>query len=161
MTRGRGVNRGVRVALLQNGETFVTKSVHPPVPVTTAIGTQASAHVQIFVDTGNNACVACPENCRRCSSLTDCTDCNPGKYGSTCENNCVPHCLECKEGRTYNPYHEVWELCTECEKGYHRNDRCYPCEEGCERCWWMPRSAVEECNRCKEGYYKDRMVPNR
>ena len=120
-----------------------------------------------YLDMENNACVTCPENCRQCTSLASCSECKPGKKGPACQQDCVPHCLECKEGpgtdgRTYNPYHEVWELCSECEKGYHRNDRCYPCEEGCkDDCWWMPRSAVEECYHCKDGYYKDRMVPNR
>ena len=114
-----------------------------------------------FLDTENNICSACPENCLKCTSLTVCSNCAEGKYGSACEHSCVPNCLECEAERTYNRYHEVWEWCSQCKKGYHRNDYCYPCEEGCSDCWWMPRSRVEECNRCKDGYYKDRMVPNR
>ena len=37
----------------------------------------------------DNACVKCPENCRRCTSLMSCLECTPEKYGSTCHHNCV------------------------------------------------------------------------
>ena len=112
-----------------------------------------------YLDTENNICMNCPDNCIVCTAASNCTRCKGGEYGSACEHSCTPHCLECTSEPEYNHYKEIYESCTRCEKGYYRWDECFPCKEGCTSCWWMKYSNVQECTGCADGYYWDRIRP--
>uniref|UniRef100_A0A8C6TYA3 Proprotein convertase subtilisin/kexin type 5b n=1 Tax=Neogobius melanostomus TaxID=47308 RepID=A0A8C6TYA3_9GOBI len=76
----------------------------------------------------SNICRRCPENCKKCTSSSICTECKPGTslQGNKCQ-------MTCDAGTYYN--------------GHRRT--CEPCHRACATC---AGTGIEACTKCAEGY---------
>lgn len=88
----------------------------------------ASCADGFFLDQDNNICRRCPENCKKCTSSSVCTECKPGT--SLQVNKCQ---MTCDAGTYYN--------------GHRRT--CEPCHRACATC---AGTGIEACTKCADGY---------
>ncbi|KAM7391946.1 hypothetical protein PAMP_022592 [Pampus punctatissimus] len=81
-----------------------------------------------YLDQDSNVCRRCPENCKKCTTSSICTECKPGMslQGNKCQMTCDP-------GTYYN--------------GHRRT--CEPCHRACATC---AGTGIEACTKCADGY---------
>ncbi|KAG8011985.1 Proprotein convertase subtilisin/kexin type 5 [Nibea albiflora] len=82
-----------------------------------------------YLDQDSNICRRCPENCKRCTISSICTECKPrmSLQGNKCQMTCDP-------GTYYN--------------GHRRT--CEPCHRACATC---AGTGIEACTKCADGYF--------
>uniref|UniRef100_A0A3B4AJU9 P/Homo B domain-containing protein n=1 Tax=Periophthalmus magnuspinnatus TaxID=409849 RepID=A0A3B4AJU9_9GOBI len=81
-----------------------------------------------YLDQDSNICRRCPENCKKCTGSSICTECKPGMslQGNRCQ-------MTCDAGTYYN--------------GHRRT--CEPCHRACATC---AGTGIEACTKCADGY---------
>uniref|UniRef100_A0A674NA07 Proprotein convertase subtilisin/kexin type 5b n=1 Tax=Takifugu rubripes TaxID=31033 RepID=A0A674NA07_TAKRU len=81
-----------------------------------------------YLDHDSNTCRRCPENCKRCTTASICTECKPGLslQGNRCQ-------LTCDLGSYYNGHRKT----------------CEACHPACATC---AGTGVEACTKCAVGY---------
>ncbi|CAJ1068427.1 proprotein convertase subtilisin/kexin type 5b isoform X1 [Xyrichtys novacula] len=88
----------------------------------------ATCAESFYLDHDSNICRRCPENCKKCTTSSVCTECRPGM--SLQANKCQ---MTCDPGSYYN--------------GHRRT--CEPCHRACATC---AGTGIEACTKCAEGY---------
>ena len=91
-------------------------------------------------------CDPCPEDCKKCDSLTVCTECIPHKYGTICESNCSETCEE--------QQCEITGYC-DCIPKYY-GDKCDIACEGC-----TDNGCDDEKGNCIDYYCADKFYDPR
>ncbi|KAJ0067867.1 hypothetical protein NL108_011448, partial [Boleophthalmus pectinirostris] len=88
----------------------------------------ASCADGFYLDHDSNICRRCPENCKKCTGSSVCTECKPGMslQGNRCQ-------MTCDAGTYYN--------------GHRRT--CEPCHRACATC---AGTGIEACTKCADGY---------
>ncbi|XP_060592351.1 scavenger receptor class F member 1-like [Ruditapes philippinarum] len=97
----------------------------------------------------------CPQNCNRCISETNCTECKTGFFGNVCEFNCSRGCYLDKCSKSNGTcYQEKCKPnfdginCTTCSPRFHGTYCQLPCPESCVAC-----SRNTSCDDCQHGYW--------
>lgn len=75
-------------------------------------------------------CLNCTVGCAACKSFANCTECDPGKYGTQCSDRCPSNCYECLGLNNCTKCKDGWsgELCS-CS---HNCTRDGPVSEWCD-----------------------------
>ena len=88
-------------------------------------------------------CNICHSHCTRCSSTENCTTCDIGYYGSSCQFDCPSSCRNqmCDKDNGY---------CLDgCDVGFFQDENnCVACPDRCSSCF-----DITTCDACKTGYW--------
>ncbi|KAL3854572.1 hypothetical protein ACJMK2_013836 [Sinanodonta woodiana] len=95
-----------------------------------------------FLENGS-VCLNCPENCVSCAGRDNCTECQSGKYGPTCQMSCPSNCVTCTSS----------SQCHECVP--HRHGNLYQCNSKCRNIKRIsPNNISQQCETgevCQKG----------
>ena len=105
---------------------------------TTGACTEGCEDPEKFYPKSKGGCERCPEYCVKCASVSNCSECIPGKHGQACEESCN-FCHICDKATGY---------CTSgCEDGHFLDattNTCFHCPYSCTTC-----TNYDNCNGCK------------
>ncbi|KAL4494813.1 hypothetical protein ABPG73_004253 [Tetrahymena malaccensis] len=110
----------------------------------TTLGCVQSCPVYFYLNSTNNTCLSCSQNCRYCQDNTTCLSCSQGYFidsNNSC-SKCDPNCHTCQTNSNF---------CTSCYNQYYltSDNTCNQCDASCRTCETTPTY----CTSCNNQYY--------